>query len=268
MVRTLMIQWHAARKRSIDKRLEDAYGEALDAAKQRIIAAGFSESAFNVFREEMTGELGETSIGAELESAAAAAAADETDAVLEDAELDELNDKWQQYCRPWHVVKIEQLLEGASLYPKDDRILPTRLGNVMRATEDRLKYAEDDVQGFVLRRYAAAPRPVQLQHDEFRNRLDMYCIMVFVSGALALLTPLLLVDSGVRALAVVMICGIFVALSVASYGAAIASAGGYCAALKEMDKNPGNPVESVTSLWILGLFLRFFLFNWPVLRTA
>ena len=106
----------------------------------------------------------------------------------------------------------------------------------MRSTEDKLVNVDGDVQGFVLRRYAMAPRHVQLQHDQFRNRLEMYCTLVFVSTLLVVLTPAILFGSSIGLAAMAMISGGFAALSVASYLAAIASAGGYCAALREMDK--------------------------------
>jgi hypothetical protein len=225
--RTIMIRWHASRKNSINKRLLDAYGEALDAAKDRIVPAHFPESVFKAFRASITGEPNQVTLNAEIKR-----------------DLRKFSVNWRSYCSPWDLVKIDQLRRDRRLYPDDDRILPTRLGNVMRATEDRLENAEGDVQGFVLRHYAAAPRLVQLQHDQFRNRLDMYCTMVFVTASLVLLTPAILLRSGTGSLAVPIISGIFAILSVASYHAAVASAGGYCAALKEMDKGSDNPGES------------------------
>lgn len=225
--RTIMIRWHAYRKGSINKRLGNAYGKALDAVKDEISPGKVSETVFNAFREKMTGAENKTSLSDE--------------AMLE---LAEFTGKWRSYCQPWHLAKIDQLLKDRALYPDGDRILPTKLGNMMRATEDNLKSAKDDVEGFVLRRYALASRLVQLQHDQFRNRLDMYCTMVFVCVSLALLTPAILIGSGISALAIGVVSGGFIALCAASYRAAIASAGGYCAALKEMDKDPGAPTES------------------------
>jgi hypothetical protein len=120
------------------------------------------------------------------------------------------------------------------------RILPTRLGNLIRATEDRLKHTGGDVQGFALRRYAMASQLVQKEHDQFRNRLEMYCTLVFVSSSLLILTPAILLGSGIDIVAIAIITGGFAALSEASYLAAIASAAGYCSALKEMDKDIPN----------------------------
>ena len=150
--------------------------------------------------------------------------------------MDKENLNWRSSCDAWHLARIDHLLKDKESYPHASRILPTRLGNVMRSTEDKLVNVDGDVQGFVLRRYAMAPRHVQLQHDQFRNRLEMYCTLDFVSTLLVVLTPAILFGSSIGLAAMAMISGGFAALSVASYLAAIASAGGYCAALREMDK--------------------------------
>ena len=225
--RTIMIRWHFYRKGSINERLRSAYRNALDAIKIEISPGKVSETVFNAFRKEMTGEEDQESLSDQ-----------------EMLELAKFMDSWRSYCQPWDLAKIDQLLKDQALYPEDDRILPTKLGNMMRATEDNLQSAKDDVEGFVLRRYALASRLVQLQHDQFRNRLEMYCTMVFVSVSLALLAPAILIGSGIGALAIGVVSGGFIALCAASYSAAIASAGGYCAALKEMDEDPGVLTKS------------------------
>lgn len=149
----------------------------------------------------------------------------------------EQND-WENWCDAWRIAQIEHLRDAEESYPlKRQRILPTKLGNLIRATEDQLKNAADDVQGFALRRYAQAPALVQAEHDKFRSRLDMYCTLVSVSAVLLILTPLILAHSGIRIAEVIIISVGFGVLSRASYLAAIASARGYCAALKEMDKD-------------------------------
>ena len=74
-----------------------------------------------------------------------------------------------------------------------------------------------------------------MQHDQFRNRLEMYCILVFVSALLLALTLATLLGRGIDAAAIAIISGSFALLSAASYRAAVASAGGYCAALRQMD---------------------------------
>ena len=63
----------------------------------------------------------------------------------------------------------------------------------------------------------------------------MYCILFFVSALLSIPAPIMLVGRGIEVGAIAFISGSFATLGVASYLAAIASAGGYCAALKQMD---------------------------------
>jgi hypothetical protein len=77
-----------------------------------------------------------------------------------------------------------------------------------------------------------------MQHNQFRNRLEMYCVLVFVSLSLSALTPVILLGHGVSATVIAVVSGSFAALCGASYLAALASAGGYCAALKVMDETP------------------------------
>jgi hypothetical protein len=86
-------------------------------------------------------------------------------------ELD--NRDWENWCDAWRIAKIEHLRDAEECYPLlQQRILPTKLGNLIRATEDQLQHTDDDVQGFALRRYAGAPRLVQEEHDKFRARLE------------------------------------------------------------------------------------------------
>lgn len=215
--RTLMIQWHVHRKNSLSRRLKRAYSEALDAGKSKMIDKGISDLLFNGLKVSYSGTGDRSRVTREVRR-----------------KLNGLD--WRSSCHAWHLAKIDQLIKDREAYPDDSRVLPTKLGNLMRATEDRLGKTGKDLQGFVLRHYAEAPRRVQMQHDQFRNRLEMYCTLVFVSAWLVVLTLALLVGSGIGASSVAIICGSFAALSAASYLAAIASAGGYCAALLEINK--------------------------------
>lgn len=141
---------------------------------------------------------------------------------------------WRSRCDPWDLARVDHLTAEQADYPLTSRVLPTRLGNVIRATEDGLRHAGQDVEGFALRRRETVPERVRLQHDQFRSRLDMYCTLVFAGAALAVLAVVLLAGK-VAALPLVAETTVFVLLAATSYGAAIASARGYCATLREMD---------------------------------
>jgi hypothetical protein len=142
---------------------------------------------------------------------------------------------WRNLCDAWHLAAVDHLLSQEAAYPATSRVLPTKLGNLIRATEDTLEKAAGDVEGFALRHHSKMPRRLQMQHDQFRNRLEMFCTMAFMGIALSVLTPVILVGSTIDFVATGIISGSFALFSVVIYRAAIASAGGYCKVLKQMD---------------------------------
>ena len=222
LARMLMIQKHARRKKAITARRHKVFEKAFYITKPRMLRNGISSSIVNALEAQV--------LGKEPPS-------------LSNEEQDRLaRMDWQLLCDSWHFAVIDHLLNEELTYPVNSRILPTRLGNLIRATEDRLQNASGDLQGFVLRRHFMVPRRVQLQHDQFRNRLGMYCSLVFVSAALAGLTPIILLQSGISVGMMAVIFASFAALGAASYLAAMASAAGYCMALRQMDEasRPGD----------------------------
>ncbi|MDR2986151.1 MAG: hypothetical protein LBV34_15050 [Nocardiopsaceae bacterium] len=70
-------------------------------------------------------------------------------------------------------------------YPSDERMLPTRLGNILRAHEDLIRRIR--IRSFVQELFADLPPTMQAEHDEQRTRLDLYCSMVFVLGSAGLI---------------------------------------------------------------------------------
>jgi len=223
LARTLMIKRHVRRARALAKRREKASEAAWYSAEPRILK-DVSLPIVNAMKAQAF-ELNEPA------------------PLTEEQKRELANRNWENWCAAWRIAKIEHLRDAEECYPLlRQRILPTKLGNLIRATEDQLQHTEDDVQGFALRRYAGAPRLVQEEHDKFRARLDMYCTLVFVSASLLILTPLILIRSGIGLTATVIMSASFGTLSEASYLAAIASARGYCSALKEMDRDAsGSP---------------------------
>lgn len=218
LVRTLMIRRHVRRKEIIEKRRMRATERAFYVAEPRMLRQGIPFPIVNAMKAGAL-ELEEPYLSDE-----------------ERARFDKMN--WRTWSDAWLISQIEHLIKEGDAYPRaTHRVLPTRLGNLMRATEDELRNTDDDVEGFALRRYAMAPSLVQKQHDQFRNRLEMYCTLVFVSSSLLVLTAVILSGSGIGSVAIGIIALGFAALSEASYLAAIASAKGYCSALKQMDKD-------------------------------
>jgi hypothetical protein len=136
---------------------------------------------------------------------------------------------------PSHMrYKIDSIRARLEFYPISNRVLPTRLGNVLRASEDKLPLARgENLEGFVIRHYHELPPALKAEHRAFRTRLDMYCCLVLVFTALALLGIALLIDA-TPPWGAALFAGSYCAMSYVCYEAAIASARGYGGALREM----------------------------------
>ena len=208
--------------------------------KNAIIERGRLESA-NAFREAMSDVfLHDDAITGRVVKAVVTELSGKSSEVpkMEGNELElyvKTLQNWRKGVGAWRLARIDRLLAEQKCYPVDSRILPTKLGNLIRATEDDLDHAGDDVQSFVLRQRSRVSQRIQIQHDQFRTRLDMYCTLVFVCIALTVLSPIALAGR-VDVIAVAVTTGSFAVMAVASYLAAIASAGGYCTALRQMDE--------------------------------
>lgn len=128
---------------------------------------------------------------------------------------------------PEEAATVEHWLEEESAYPAEARMLPTKLGNILRRTEDRISAAGPDTG--VVRRPATVPSAVDAELDQARTLLEMYCTLVFVAALLALATPVALTGllrSAAPAVTVLVL--VFAGISALSYQAAIASARRYC----------------------------------------
>jgi hypothetical protein len=215
LARTLMIRWHVHRKSSIIKRKFKVSGKTVHAALSEMIIGGVSPPVAKALEAALSGNQAEASL----------LKADEMEALVKT--------NWRPYCAPWRLARIDRLLIEESCYPETYRILPTKLGNLIRATEDKLHNA-GDVQSFVMRRRDMVSPRVQMQHDQFRTRLEMYSTLVFVSWFLAIMAPVVLAGR-VGPIAIAIMTAGFAAMAIASYLAALASAAGYCSTLKLMD---------------------------------
>ncbi|OIQ84597.1 hypothetical protein GALL_335820 [mine drainage metagenome] len=138
---------------------------------------------------------------------------------------------WRPKASPADLATLERLERRLGEYPARHRVLPTRLGNVIRAAEDALERDGHELEGLIMRNYDVIPTRLMVQHDQFRDRLDMYCTLVPVFALLALgYASLLLRGQLFISTATLSALGC-VALAIVSYQAAIASARGYGAAL-------------------------------------
>lgn len=83
------------------------------------------------------------------------------------------------------AVNVEKALDD---FPHSKRIMPTRLGNVLRRFENDTGYGS--VQDLVDRSFHLLPLSLQSSHDEQRGRLDLYCSMFLVAGLSGLIAVL------------------------------------------------------------------------------
>lgn len=152
---------------------------------------------------------------------------------------------WRTFSSPALLRRVEALEFRMRQYPRPHRILPTRLGNTLRATEDSLDVnVAGDIEGFILRNYNQIPEILRSQHEQFRTRLDMYCILVFVFAALAILAPTLLFSALAHPLPSITAFLLYFMLSWVSYEAALASARGYGSILRAVNSWITNTVPS------------------------
>jgi hypothetical protein len=113
--------------------------------------------------------------------------------------------------------------------------MPTRLGNTLRAYEDRAHDPEEGrLEGLILRVYHRLPVSLQSEHDQYRSRLDLYCSLCFV----LMLSAIAVVPSFLRLgwEYVTVTAGGLMIVATLSYRAAVASARGYGAAVEAISE--------------------------------
>jgi hypothetical protein len=164
------------------------------------------------------------------------------------AQLEEAAEiEWHDYCPADHLEKISYLVRRLHEFPEPSRLLPTKLGNILRATEDGLSEDDGSMEGWSLRRLEMIPPRLRQRHDEFRTRLDMYCTLVFGCFLLAGLAAALLYPAAQSPVGVSAVVVMFLFLAGISNSAAIASARGYCTVLDAMDAMDARPKAGQTA---------------------
>jgi hypothetical protein len=144
--------------------------------------------------------------------------------------------EWKALAPSAALYRIDSIAARLASYPQDHRLLPTRLGNVLRAAEDKVELEPgENIQGFVIRHDDRLSPAIRSEHRAYRTRLDMYCCLVLVFSALAVLSVLTLAHvrpywgADVTAM-------IYVLMACVSYEAAIASARSYGLVLREISQ--------------------------------
>lgn len=142
---------------------------------------------------------------------------------------------WTKSADPFKLHEMEITELKREEYPDSHRVLPTRLGNVMRAAEDHVKLGpNEDLEGFMIRHMDEMPFTIVAEHAAYRRRLEMYCGLTFVLGFLAAMSVVCLWDAQGIVWRIAVPLTYVVAVWI-SYRAAVASALGFGQALKEAD---------------------------------
>lgn len=127
---------------------------------------------------------------------------------------------------------------AAERFPAEHRMMPTRLGLALRSGEDRLSSGSkgSDLRGFVIRHLKAIDSLTLTEHDQYRNRLDMYSVLCIVSVLLAAFNGVALSPTPNAPVAIAVGALPLLILSWASYEGAVATASDYVTVLQEIDK--------------------------------
>lgn len=145
---------------------------------------------------------------------------------------------WMKYS-PAHLRHRSLLVDTklGSFPNAPSRVMPTRLGNTLRSAEDRIRgdVAGTRLRGYLIGNLKSFDAQLLQQHNQYRNRLDMYVVMTVLSLALAALDAWLL--PGVLPTQFSLGVAVsFVVLSYLSYRGAISAAMDYSTVLSAMNR--------------------------------
>jgi len=141
---------------------------------------------------------------------------------------------WKIHAPAEVRYRLDSATARFASYPSKNRLLPTRLGNVLRAAEDTIELGEyENIEGYVVRHYDQLPAALQNEHKDYRTRLDMYCSLTLAFSMLVAISVATL--NNISPLWGMPIAAVVYALMAClSYQAAIASARSYGLILREI----------------------------------
>jgi hypothetical protein len=209
------VSWHKWRKGSLQKRLDDTDGAVRESA---FVAIRAKNSMLVQAKKEplLTPDQLEVLL-AGLEHRAASVTLTDDDEYVTAVTFD-----WERHADPQLQLTKAMLSDRLKSFPDKGWLMPTKLGNILRRSEQNL--GVDDVEPFVQNHFDELPASLQRAHDDERSRLDLYCAVVFLIPALgALAVPVLW--GYPKYITAVELLVVF--LTVIAYRAAIASGRAY-----------------------------------------
>jgi hypothetical protein len=152
---------------------------------------------------------------------------------------------WRRYASPDILRRMDATESLIAQYPEPHRIMPTRLGNTLRSSEDRLDLEADEVlEDYVYNRYPLISPELKAKHDQFRSRLNIYCLLTFISSGLAIVSPIALVNGRANLSGGLVFTVVYAILALVSYQAATASARGYVGVLRVVSSRASSDRRS------------------------
>lgn len=217
---------HYKARDRLDARRNSLERKAFGIARERMLEKHISRPLVDVIEDNVMGNI-----------------VDVPDEVVRAAE----SIQWHEFSKVQFIRAIDELDVRIGEYPSAvHRVLPTRLGNTLRAYEERASEdANGDLEIWVMRIFDRLPLSLQISHDQFRSRLDLYCSLVLVAGFLGAVGIALLYGRGWAQVA--WAAGIAVAMAWLVYRAAIASGrayGGVLLAIRNWEENQPLAAES------------------------
>lgn len=142
--------------------------------------------------------------------------------------------EWRLLASASALYRVDSTRARLKAYPEKRRLLPTRLGNVLRAAEDNITLERgENIEGYVIRHYDQLSPALQNQHQDYRTRLDMYCCLVLVFSILGLISFAALFR--IKPLwGIGIAVAIYSSMAYMSYQAAIATARNYGLIIQEI----------------------------------
>jgi hypothetical protein len=140
---------------------------------------------------------------------------------------------WRRYAPPELLHRMDAAENLIKQYPHPHCILPTKLGNTLRSGEDQLpRGTEEELEEFVYRRHGQMSAELNVRHDQFRSRLNIYCLLTLIFSGLAIVSPVALVHRRTDLIGGAVFLVVYAILALISYQASIASARGYVTVLR------------------------------------
>jgi hypothetical protein len=164
----LGISWHTWHRDRLNRRYDRLNDDAFAAARQAMLRRNVAMDVVDVLERERAGASIEAYEASVIDTAHSLG--------------------WKPFGAPNKVRWLEDLESRLDDYPLADyRVLPTRLGNVVRAAEDRAFPDRSRLlETSVIEVFNDLPAAIQTEHDQDRSRLELYCSMVVVFGVSAL----------------------------------------------------------------------------------